>query len=45
MNTARRVFIGSGHYLAMALEQWRALLGPENVVLDPADLRAAETAT
>jgi len=29
----------------MALDQWRAELGPENVILDPARLRAVETAT
>src|ERR1017187_6071395 len=45
MSSAARAFIGLGYHLEMALEQWRALLGRENVVLDPADLRAAETAT
>ena len=45
MSSARSVFIGSGYHLEMALEQWRAHLGPENVILDPAGLRAAETAT
>jgi 4-cresol dehydrogenase (hydroxylating) len=29
----------------MALEEWRAQVGPDNVILDPARLRAAETAT
>jgi 4-cresol dehydrogenase (hydroxylating) len=29
----------------MAIEEWRAQLGPENVILDPAALRSAETAT
>jgi 4-cresol dehydrogenase (hydroxylating) len=33
------------HPLETALEQWRGLLGAENVLLDPGDLRAAETAT
>ena len=45
MSSARSVFIGPGHHLAMAVEEWRAALGRENVVLDPADLRLAETAT
>ena len=33
------------HALETALDQWRELLDAENVVLDPSDLRAAETAT
>jgi 4-cresol dehydrogenase (hydroxylating) len=45
MSSASRVFVGSGHHLGMALDQWRELLGGENVILDPAGLRAAETAT
>jgi 4-cresol dehydrogenase (hydroxylating) len=45
MSSASRVFVGSGHHLEMALDQWRELLGGENVILDPAGLRAAETAT
>jgi 4-cresol dehydrogenase (hydroxylating) len=45
MSSASSVFVGSGHHLEMALDQWRELLGGENVILDPAGLRAAETAT
>jgi 4-cresol dehydrogenase (hydroxylating) len=45
MSSARSVFIGSGYHLEMALEQWRAQLGRENVILDPAALLAAESAT
>ena len=45
MSTARTAFIGSGRHLEMALEQWTAALGPENVIREPAGLRAAETAT
>ena len=35
----------TGRHLEMALEQWEAQLGRENVTRDPAGLRAAETAT
>ena len=45
MSTARTAFIGSGRHLEMALEQWIVALGTENVILEPAGLRAAETAT
>jgi 4-cresol dehydrogenase (hydroxylating) flavoprotein subunit len=44
LSSARTLFVGSVS-LEMALEQWRAHLGPENVILDSAGLRAAETAT
>jgi 4-cresol dehydrogenase (hydroxylating) len=39
------VVIGFNRNLEMALDQWRAQLGRENVILDPAALRAVETAT
>src|ERR1039457_7230991 len=45
MSSARSAFIGSGYHLEVALEQWRAALGRENVILDPQGLGAAETAT
>src|SRR5665647_3222140 len=45
MSPARAVSIRSGRHLEMALEQWTAQLGRENVILDPAALRGAETAT
>ena len=45
MSSARSAFIGSGYHLEVALEQWRAALGRENVILDPDGLRTAETAT
>src|ERR1035437_10359843 len=45
MSSARTVSIRSGRHLEMALEQWTAQLGRENVILDPAALRGAETAT
>lgn len=45
MNSSGSTPLGSGPHLEMALEQWRDLVGPENVILDPARLRAAETAT
>ena len=32
-------------YLARALEAWRGILGPDNVLTDPATLSAAESAT
>lgn len=45
MSSARTALIGSNSRLQMALEHWKAYLGTENVILDPAGLRAAETAT
>lgn len=45
MSLARSAQIETSANLEAALEQWSALLGQENVILDPADLRAAETAT
>jgi 4-cresol dehydrogenase (hydroxylating) flavoprotein subunit len=45
LSSAKSALVGSGYYRKLALEQCRALLGPENVILDPAGLRAAETAT
>jgi len=45
MNSGRRPFIGTGHHLEMALTQWKLQLGEDNVILDHAGLRAAETAT
>ena len=45
LSSASSVLIGSSPHLEMALEQWREQLGPENVILDPAGLRTAETAT
>jgi hypothetical protein len=45
MSSAIAVSVRSGLQLEMALAQWTAQLGRENVILDPAALRAAETAT
>jgi 4-cresol dehydrogenase (hydroxylating) len=45
LSSAKIAIIGSQPNLEMALEKWRAHLGRENVILDAADLRAAETAT
>lgn len=45
MDSSGSTSLGSGPHLEMALDQWRAELGPENVILDPARLRAVETAT
>jgi 4-cresol dehydrogenase (hydroxylating) len=45
LSSAKIAIIGSQPNLEMALEKWRAQLGRENVILDPAGLRAAETAT
>jgi 4-cresol dehydrogenase (hydroxylating) len=45
LSSARSALIASSSHLQMALEQWRAHLGGENVILDSVALRAAETAT
>jgi 4-cresol dehydrogenase (hydroxylating) flavoprotein subunit len=45
LSSARSVFIGSASHLEMALERWREAVGRDNVMLDPAGLRAVETAT
>ena len=45
MSPAGSPSVAGGRRLEMALEQWEAQLGRENVSRDPVGLRAAETAT